>query len=179
MRSEKLKWKNVDFINRTITISETLQQHTGGNYTDHPKTESSYRTLSLNNTAYDLLKEQKKLQDERKLLMGNYYIYNDYVCTWGNGEVITPNYLTRTFHSVIQNSTLPQIRLHDLRHSVASNLLNLGFSVVQVQEWEWLGHGSASQHLISTLTLIRVQKSASQTLLINSMQGKKQKRTKC
>ena len=140
-----LKWKNVDFINRTITISETLQQHTGGNYTDHPKTESSYRTLPLNNTAYDLLKEQKKLQDERKLLMGNYYIYNDYVCTWGNGEVIAPNYLTRTFHSVIQNSTLPQIRLHDLRHSVASNLLNLGFSVVQVQEW--LGHGSASTTL--------------------------------
>ena len=58
-----LKWKNVDFINRTITISETLQQHTGGNYTDHPKTESSYRTLPLNNTAYELLKEQKKLQD--------------------------------------------------------------------------------------------------------------------
>ena len=77
--------------------------------------------------------------------MGNYYIYNDYVCTWGNGEVIAPNYLTRTFHSVIQNSTLPQIRLHDLRHSVASNLLNLGFSVVQVQEW--LGHGSASTTL--------------------------------
>lgn len=62
-----------------------------------------------------------------------------------NGEVIAPNYLTRTFHSVIQNSTLPQIRLHDLRHSVASNLLNLGFSVVQVQEW--LGHGSASTTL--------------------------------
>lgn len=59
--------------------------------------------------------------------------------------LIAPNYLTRTFHSVIQNSNLPQIRLHDLRHSVASNLLNLGFSVVQVQKW--LGHGSASTTL--------------------------------
>ena len=46
--------------------------------------------------------DMKKLQDERKLLMGNYYIYNDYVCTWGNGEVIAPNYLTRTFHSALQ-----------------------------------------------------------------------------
>ena len=77
--------------------------------------------------------------------MGNYYIDSDYVCTWANGTVITPNYLTRVFHSVISHSTLPKIRLHDLRHSVASNLLNAGFSVVQVQEW--LGHSSAATTL--------------------------------
>ena len=62
-----------------------------------------------------------------------------------NGEVISPNYLTRIFHSVVEHSTLPQIRLHDLRHSAASNLLNAGFSVVQVQEW--LGHSSAETTL--------------------------------
>lgn len=36
-----LKWKSVDMENRTITISETLQQHVGGSYTSPPKTESS------------------------------------------------------------------------------------------------------------------------------------------
>lgn len=77
--------------------------------------------------------------------MGDYYTRSDYVCTWPNGEVITPNYLTRTFHTTIGNSTLPAIRLHDLRHSVASNLLSGGFSVVQVQEW--LGHSSAATTL--------------------------------
>lgn len=70
---------------------------------------------------------------------------NDYVCTWPNGKVIEPNYLTRTFHSIVSKSDLPEIRLHDLRHSAASNLLNMGFSVVQVAEW--LGHESATTTL--------------------------------
>ena len=37
------------------------------------------------------------------------------------------------------------IRLHDLRHSVASNLLNSDFTVVQVAEW--LGHSSSTTTL--------------------------------
>ena len=140
-----LKWKSVDLTNRTITVSETLQQNIGGEYTDAPKTESSFRTLPMSDATCKLLTEQKKLQEDRAKLMGNYYVKTDYVCTMPNGVVITPNYLTRIFHSVIAKSDLPQIRLHDLRHSVASNLLNKGFSVVQVQDW--LGHSSASTTL--------------------------------
>lgn len=140
-----LKWCHVDFSKRTITIAETLQQNTGGNYEDKPKTESSYRTLPMLDGVYIMLSEQKELQIERAALMGDYYVRSDFVCTWGNGEVITPNYLTRTFHSVISKSTLPQIRLHDLRHSVASNLISAGMPIVDVQEW--LGHANASTTL--------------------------------
>ena len=140
-----LKWRNIDFYKRSITISETLQQGEHGDYNDTTKTESSFRTLPMTHRAEKLLREQKEKQNTNRSLMGNYYIDNDYVCTWANGTVITPNYLTRVFHSVISHSTLPKIRLHDLRHSVASNLLNAGFSVVQVQEW--LGHSSAATTL--------------------------------
>ena len=140
-----LKWHNVDFESKSITIVETLQQGTGGNYTDTPKTESSNRTLPMTNEVYNALLATKRLQDERKQLMGNYYVQSDYVCTWQNGNVISPNYLTRTFKSIISKSNLPQIRLHDLRHSVASNLLNKGFSVVQVADW--LGHSSSATTL--------------------------------
>lgn len=135
-----LKWSRIDFVNRTISVCETLQQGVGGNYTDTPKTDSSYRTLPMTDKAYNLLKEQRALQEQRRELLGNYCIINDYVCTQPNGEVISPNYLTRIFHSIVSKSTLPDIRLHDLRHSAASNLLNAGFSVTQVQEW--LGHSS-------------------------------------
>lgn len=140
-----LKWCCVDFDKRTITVAETLQQNTGGDYTSKPKTESSYRTLPMTETVYTVLKAHKQLQDERRAIMGNYYVVNDYVCTWSNGEVISPNYLTKTFSSVIAKSTLPKIRLHDLRHSVATNLLHNGVQVVDVQEW--LGHANASTTL--------------------------------
>ncbi len=140
-----LKWNNVDFVNRTITIAETLQQNTGGSYTDTPKTDSSYRTLPMLDSIYTLLEAHKRLQDERKRLMGDSYKDSDYVCTWSNGKVISPNYLTTNYNKIIKNSTLPQVRLHDLRHSAASNLLNHGMSVVQVQEW--LGHSSPATTL--------------------------------
>lgn len=140
-----LKWSSIDFSNRTITVSETLQQHTGGDYTDSTKTDSSYRTLPMTDSVYDLLTAQKAGQEQRQKVMGNYYEQSDYVCTWPDGKIISPNYLTRTFHSVVSRSSLPQIRLHDLRHSAASNLLNMGFSVVQVADW--LGHESPNTTL--------------------------------
>lgn len=140
-----LKWSHIDFVNRTITICETLQQGKGGNYTDTPKTESSYRTLPMTDDVYKLLENHRNVQSQKRKLLGNYYNVNDYVCTFDNGQVISPNYLSRTFHSTISKSSLPLIRFHDLRHSVASNLLNKGFSVVQVAEW--LGHSSSSTTL--------------------------------
>lgn len=146
-RSEALglKWTHIDFTSKSIRICETLQQHTGGSYTDSTKTESSNRTLPMTDDVYNVLIKHKQEQKQRKQLMGNYYVDSDFVCTWNNGKVITPNYLTKTFHSVISKSNLPQIRLHDLRHSCASNLISNGKSVVEVAAW--LGHSSSSTTL--------------------------------
>lgn len=135
-----LKWHNVDFENESIRICETLQQSTKAitgstNYTDGTKNRSSNGTMPMTKRAKTLLQEQRKRQLQNQQLLGDGYIVNDYVCTFDNGKEITPNYLSRTFHKVIVNSDLPQIRLHDLRHSAASNLLAQGFSVVQVADW--------------------------------------------
>ena len=145
-----LKWRNVDFENSSIRICETLQQCTktitgSTNYTDETKTESSNRTMPMTKRARELLQEQLQRQKNNKLILGDNYIENDYICTFDNGNEITPNYLSRNFHKIIVNSDLPQIRLHDLRHSSASNLLAQGFSVVQVAEW--LGHSSSATTL--------------------------------
>lgn len=146
-----LKWKNIDFINETIWIKETLQQSTKEmtgetNYTSETKTESSNRTLPMIPTVKEALLKQKELQESNKNLLGNVFFLNDYVCTFDDGKEITPNYLTKKFHQIIsKHKELPQIRFHDLRHSVASNLLNEGFTTVQVAEW--LGHSSSTTTL--------------------------------
>lgn len=145
-----LKWHNIDFENETIWIRETLQQSTKAltgecNYTSETKTESSNRTLPMTPQVKEVLLEQKRLQQEHKNLLDGAYYLNDYVCTFDNGKEITPNYLSRTFHKIIKKTNLPMIRFHDLRHSVASNLLNDGFTTVQVAEW--LGHSSSTTTL--------------------------------
>ena len=55
-----LKWENVDFVKRTIYIVETLQQNTGGDYTDETKTESSTRTMPITKKAYTVLYAKKQ-----------------------------------------------------------------------------------------------------------------------
>lgn len=140
-----LKWSNIDFIRQTITVAETLQQGVGGDYTDAPKTDSSYRTLPMTVDVYDILLKTKRYQEEQRALFGDRYEVTDYVCTWQDGKVIAPNYLSRRFHMVLQTNGLTGIRFHDLRHCVASNIIDMGFSVVQVADW--LGHSSSATTL--------------------------------
>ena len=140
-----LKWEYIDFEQRTLTVAETLQQHIGGSYVDDTKNESSRRLLPLTQQAYNLLLKQKEQQKEREKIMGSYYFKSDYVCTWADGKVIQPNYLTRSFHKILQKSDLPMVRLHDLRHSTASNLIVQNVSIVTVASW--LGHSSPTTTL--------------------------------
>lgn len=141
-----LQWKNVDFINKRLTIAHTTLQNTGGDYErDNTKTDSSYRSFPMNETVIQVLQEEKKRQEQQKELLGNYYKNSDKVCVLSDGTPITCNYLSKNFNKVIKNSNLPYIKLHELRHSCASNLLSMGFSVVQVAEW--LGHSSPSTTL--------------------------------
>lgn len=135
-----LQWKYVDFVQRTITIAVTMQQGSGGCYLANTKTDSSYRTLPMMNEVYRILTEQKLRQEKNRKLLGSVYDVNDFVCTWDDGHPIAPDYITREFHKVIRNSGLPQVRLHDLRHSVASILLNNGKSATDVADW--MGHSS-------------------------------------
>ena len=61
-----------------------------------------------------------------------------YVCCWPDGSPLKPEYVSRRFDKLLRENGLPKIRFHDLRHSAASLLLELGFSLKDIQEW--LGH---------------------------------------
>ena len=64
-----------------------------------------------------------------------------------------------------KQNDFPQIRFHDLRHSVASNLLNDGFTTVQVAEW--LGHSSST----TTLKFYAHIDKTSKLAIANSLQA--------
>ena len=54
------------------------------------------------------------------------------------GEMYHPDSIVKLHEKILKNTGLEHIRFHDLRHSVATLLLQQGFSLKQIQEW--LGH---------------------------------------
>ena len=102
------------------------------------KPKSSYRTLPLSDSLKRYLSDLRRRQNENRKRYGKNYHKTDYVCCHEDGSPLRPDYISREFERVCRKAALPRIRFHDLRHSVATLLLQQGFSLKQIQEW--LGH---------------------------------------
>jgi integrase len=135
-----LRWRSVDFVNKTVTIENTVVQTANKiYYKASTKTKSSYRTLPMSDIIIKMLERIKAEQEQHKALQPNDYIDEGYIFTNIDGSIIRPNYVTKHFKDVLAKNKMSPIRLHDLRHSAASYLIHLGFNMKEIQVW--LGHG--------------------------------------
>ena len=144
-----LKWDTVDFNLNRIYVKHTIIDGLDGDKgVDDTKSDSSKRYLPMNDEIRLFLKTVKKRQLENKMFYGDTYVDSGYVCTYDNGEVMKLEYITRRFHEMLlaNNDKIKTIRFHDLRHSAATILLSLGFTLYDVKEW--LGHADISTTLI-------------------------------
>ena len=142
-----LRWDAIDFSTKTLRVKhKVVRAKKDGKMatyaTDDLKTESSYRTLPLDDTLVAYLQELKQQQGANCGRNGNCHVheYNDYVCVNELGNLINPDYVTDAFSKLLKKHNFKHIRFHDLRHSCASLLLALGYSMKDVQEW--LGHSN-------------------------------------
>ena len=135
-----LKWDAVNFDEEIFTIQHTVVRVDKELHKkDSTKTKSSYRSMPMASIIVDMFKRVKERQEANKLLQPNDYIDEGYVFTHTDGRLISPNHVTKRFKKILERNNLPVIRFHDLRHSTASYLLYLGFSLKDIQSW--LGHG--------------------------------------
>ena len=139
-RSEALglKWNSVNFEENIFTIEHTVVRVTQVVKKDNTKNCSSYRSFPLLDEVRDIFQTAKLEEEENRQLFGKEYQDNDYIFKWPDGHPYCPDYPTKKFSALLKKYGFPHIRLHDLRHSCASLLLYLGFSLKDIQEW--LGH---------------------------------------
>ncbi len=133
-----LKWNAIDFESNTLAIKHTVTKFKTVVAKDRTKNQSSTRVLPLNAQLRAYLLRLRGRQSEEKLLLGQGYQNTEYICRWPDGRTMSCDYLSRAFHRLLKRNDLPQIRLHDLRHSCASFMLKMGCSMKEISDW--LGH---------------------------------------
>lgn len=133
-----LKWDSVDFERNTLTIRHTVVKVSETIEKDKTKNASSYRSFPLTDEIKAILLNIKELEKQNRKLFGKEYFESDYIFRWDNGVPISPDYVSHKFKKLLKEKGFPHIRFHELRHSCASMLITMGFTLKDVQEW--LGH---------------------------------------
>ena len=133
-----LQWDSIDFERKTMTIRHTVSKVTEVVAKDKTKNASSRRTFPLTVEAEAIFRRAKELEQQNRAAFGREYQENAYVFKWADGHPYSPDYISHRFNRLLKNHGLPHIRFHELRHSCASLLIDLGFTLKDVQEW--LGH---------------------------------------
>lgn len=128
---EALTAEDIDLPNRTIRINKTYHLIDGKRVITPPKTKKANRIIKIPQFLADLLKK---------------YESRIYAMSPSN-RLFLPSHSTyaRLLEEHTKTAGIKRIRLHDLRHSHASLLIELGFSALLVSER--LGHENVSTTL--------------------------------
>lgn len=135
-----LRWIDVDFDNFVIHIRHTRSMAGKEISQDSTKNQSSTRDYPMSQSIYKYLQKLKVRQNDYRLFLGKAYNDSGYVCTWEDGRPLAVSYVSHAFKTLLQKNNLPHIRFHDIRHSVATNLLENDVNLKVIQEY--LGHSS-------------------------------------
>jgi integrase len=135
-----LRWTDVDLTRRRLTVNQSVTVVDGVEVASVPKTRRSRRALELDAATVVLLQQHRSQQRERYLRLGVTATASDRVFTTDPGEPLQPNSVGQAFRRLVKEAGVPVIRLHDLRHTHASQLLMAGINIKVVSER--LGHAS-------------------------------------
>lgn len=133
-----LSWEDIDFENSSIHIRHTLAKGPNGLFLDTPKTSSSYRTIGMNDTAFDILKEQKAYCANLKDTLGKKFTHPEMVFPSGLGNYRDRSSVYHSLGRITAGTEFEDMTLHKLRHCNATILLNSGVELKMISEH--LGH---------------------------------------
>lgn len=131
-----LKWSDYNEKESTITISRTVQRITDNNgstvlLVGTPKTQASSRVIPLPSFLCRILSQLKGNPEQTIILTDK--------------EYAEPSDLRKYFKALLKYCSIREIRFHDLRHTFASNCVQLNFDTKTLSEI--LGHGNVSMTL--------------------------------
>ena len=134
-----LVWRNVDLDGARLTVNQQIVSVEYELIEDDLKTAASRRTVDLDQHTVAELRKHRVRQLESQLATGRRGD-NGYVFAKADGSPIHPDFISQTFDRTVTKLDVPRVRLHDLRHTHATILLQQNVPVKVVSER--LGHSS-------------------------------------
>jgi integrase len=134
-----LRWSDVDFEIGTASVKRSIEQTNAGVKFKSPKGRKG-RPIVLPQITTDALKQHRQEQDRQRQALGASYQSEDLVCAREEGSIWKPDTFTADFARLAKRAGLKGVRLHDLRHSHATQLLIQGIHPKVVSER--LGHST-------------------------------------
>lgn len=122
-----LKWAHVDLDAGLLWVRTALSTPKGGATLKSPKNTSSARAVPLISITAAALERHRHRQAEERLAAGDRWQERGLVFANSVGGFILPgNLLRRGFRPLLERAGLPQVRVHDLRHSLSTGLQDSG-----------------------------------------------------
>ncbi len=136
-----LRWDSVDFEKRVLYVRRTVTWIAEFGYVEsEPKTKASRRKIALPGVVIEALKEHQERQKQARIEAGDKWQEQGIVFCNIYGGFFNPGHAWYLFKKLLRKAGLPDVRLHDLRHSVATVLIAAKVDLKTVQEL--LGHSS-------------------------------------
>lgn len=142
-----LRWKDIDGAGSSLSVTGTLKQArritpSGEGVVrmerNEPKTFASRRPITISQELSQALDRQKMYESLARITAGQNWAESGYVITTLVGTPVSLSNLRKAYIKFLSANTVRYIRLHDIRHSVATLSLGLGIPIEQVSQV--LGH---------------------------------------
>lgn len=138
-----LEWDNIDWDAKTLKINKIVVTTAKGIHIQNTaKTVTSQRTIPLPDSLIYTLKRYRLWQKIQSIRFGYLYMESPWVLSNQEGIPRSPNsFSAHQYKDILRNAGIsPDVRIHDLRHTHATWLLDAGVNVKVVSER--LGHSN-------------------------------------
>lgn len=127
-----IEWSDVDFEKGTIRIDKNwVEDKNNQAVISTPKSRASVRVIKITDKTLKLLKKAKADYNIRKLANKDFIDSQRVICQ-KNGKPYAPKSFYKKYKKVIRKLQLPDIRLHDLRHTGITLQLENGANIKAV-----------------------------------------------
>ena len=139
-----LQWSDIDLERGVIRVERSIEETRAGLRIKPPKTKRGRRSIGIASDAVAMLREHRKQQLELRLRIGQGGSPT-FVFSALEGELLSPDNLSRDWRRVCRARNLPHCRFHGLRHTHVSLLIDAGVDILKISRR--LGHDKPSTTL--------------------------------